>query len=72
MKCNFYNVELGGNGFAVLKQKKNSSRRSKAPICDKCATCSWETLTMLNPRFVAGEHGLFGSHESKYIQTICP
>ena len=31
---------------------------------------SWETLTMLNPQFVAGEHGLFGGHESKDIQTI--
>ena len=35
-----------------------------------CGTCSWETLTMLNPQFVAGEHGLFGGHESKDIQTI--
>ena len=25
---------------------------------------------MLNPQFVAGEHGLFGGHESKDIQTI--
>ena len=29
------------------------------PICTNWATCSWETLTMLNPQFVAGEHGLF-------------
>ena len=28
-------------------------------IFANCATCSWETLTMLNPQFVAGEHGLF-------------
>ena len=34
------------------------------------ATCSWEILTMLNPQFVAGEHGLFGGHESQDIQTI--
>ena len=25
---------------------------------------------MLNPHFVAGEHGLFGGHESEDIQTI--
>ena len=25
---------------------------------------------MLNPHFVAGEHGLFGGHESKDIPTI--
>ena len=25
---------------------------------------------MLNPHFVAGEHGLFGSHESEDIRTI--
>ena len=29
-------------------------------ICANFATCSWEPLTMLNPHFVAGEHGLFG------------
>ena len=40
-------------------------------ICGaNCATCRWETLTMLNPQLVAGEHGLFGGHESKEIQTI--
>ena len=25
---------------------------------------------MLNPQFVAGEHGLFGGHESEDIRTI--
>ena len=25
---------------------------------------------MLNPHFVAGEHGLFGAHESEDIRTI--
>ena len=25
---------------------------------------------MLNPHFLAGEHGLFGGHDSKDIQTI--
>ena len=39
-------------------------------ICANFATCRWETLTMLNPQLVAGEHGLFGGHESKEIQTI--
>ena len=39
-------------------------------IFANCATCSWETLTMLNPQFVAGEHGLFGGHESEDIRTI--
>ena len=33
-------------------------------IFANCATCSWETLSMLNPQFVAGEHGLFWGHES--------
>ena len=39
-------------------------------ICANLATFSWEPLTMLNPHFVAGEHGLFGAHESEYIRTI--
>ena len=39
-------------------------------ICANFATCSWEPLTMLNSHFVAGEHGLFGAHESEDIQTI--
>ena len=41
------------------------------PICAKCATCSWEILTLLNLQLVvAGEHGLFGGHESEDIWTI--
>ena len=39
-------------------------------ICANFATCRWEPLTMLNPHFVAGEHGLFGGHESEDIRTI--
>ena len=39
-------------------------------ICANFATCSWELLTMLNPHFVAGEHGLFGGHKSKDIHTF--
>ena len=39
-------------------------------IFANCATCSWETLTMINPQFVAGEHVLFGGHESEDIRTI--
>ena len=39
-------------------------------ICTYFATCSWEPLTMLKPHFVAGEHGLFGAHESKDIRSI--
>ena len=31
------------------------------------ATCRWEPLTMLNPHFVAGEHGLFGAHKPNII-----
>ena len=34
------------------------------------ATCNWEPLSMLNLHFVAGEHGLFGGHESEDIRTI--
>ena len=34
------------------------------------ATCSWEPLVMLNPQFVAGEHGLFGGHKSEDIRTF--
>ena len=30
-------------------------------ICANFATCSLEPLTILNPHFVAGEHGLFGA-----------
>ena len=40
------------------------------PICADCATCSSETLNMLNPQIEAGEHGLFGGHESEDIRTI--
>ena len=29
-----------------------------------------QPLTMLNPHCVAGEHGLFGAHESEDIRTI--
>ena len=39
-------------------------------ICANFATFNWEPLTMLNPHFVAGEHGLFGAHESEDIRTI--
>ena len=39
-------------------------------ICANFATCSWELLTMLNPHFVAGEHGLFGGHKSEDIRTF--
>merc|ERR1712016_325408 len=39
-------------------------------ICANFATCSWEPLTMLNPQFVAGEHGLFGGHKSEDIRTF--
>ena len=39
-------------------------------ICANFATCSWEPLIMLNPHFVAWEHGLFGGHESEDIWTI--
>ena len=39
-------------------------------ICANFATCSWEPLTMLNPHFVAGEHGLFEARESEDIWTI--
>ena len=36
-------------------------------ICANFANCSWEPLTMFNPHFVAGEHGLFGGHKSEDI-----
>ena len=39
-------------------------------ICANFATFSWELLSMLNLHFVAGEHGLFGGHESEDIRTI--
>ena len=39
-------------------------------ICAYFATCSWKPLTMLNPHFVAGEHGLFGGHKSEDIRTF--
>ena len=28
-------------------------------IFANCATCSWETLTMLNPQLVPGKHSFF-------------
>ena len=39
-------------------------------ICANFATCSWEPLAMLNPQFVAGEHGLFGGHKSEDIRSF--
>ena len=39
-------------------------------ICANFATCSCKPLTMLNPQFVAGEHGLFGGHKSEDIRTF--
>ena len=39
-------------------------------ICANFETCSLEPLTMLNPLFVAGEHGLFGGHKSEDIRTF--
>ena len=39
-------------------------------ICTNFATCSWEPPTMLNPHFLAGEHGLFGARESEDIRII--
>ena len=39
-------------------------------ICANFATCSWELLTMLNPHFVAGEHGLLWGHKSEDIWTF--
>ena len=39
-------------------------------ICANFATCYWEPLTMLNPQFVAGEHGLFGGHKSEDVRTF--
>ena len=39
-------------------------------ICANFAICSWELLIMLNPHFVAGEHGLFGGHKSEDIRTF--
>ena len=34
-------------------------------IFANCATCGWETLTMLNPQLVAGKHGFLGSMSPK-------
>ena len=53
-KCSIWRLELVAAGH----------------ICANFATCSWEPLTMLNPHFVAGEHCLFGAHESEDIPTI--
>ena len=39
-------------------------------IFANCTTCSWKTLTMLNPQLVVGKHGFFGDHLSKDIRTI--
>ena len=63
-RCSIWGLELGGNGrcWALLG--------TAGHICANFATCSWEPLTMINPHFVAGEHGLFGGHKSEDIRTF--
>ena len=57
--CSIWNLELVRTGWGTAGH-----------ICANFATCSREPLTMLNPHFVAGEHGLFGANESEDIRTI--
>ena len=56
--------------FVLLGAPLEGGVGAAGQICANFATFSWEPLTMLNPHFVAGEHGLFGAHESEYIRTI--
>ena len=67
-RCSIWGLELfrtGRHSWAQL----GTAGHSWAPlgtarhICANFATCSWEPLTMLNPYFAAGEHGLFGGYE---------
>ena len=51
-------------------EERDDELQNNVHICANLATCSWEPLSMLNLHFVAGEHGLFGGHESKDIRTI--
>ena len=59
-----WNLELVGAGH------RWAPLGTAGHICANFATCSWEPLTMLNPHFVAGEHGLFGGHKSEDIRTF--
>ena len=56
--------------FVLLGAPLEGGVGAAGQICANFATFSWEPLTMLNPHFVAGEHGLFGAHESEDIRTI--
>ena len=59
----------GGNG-QQWAPVDNSGHLLVPPICAYCATYSCQTLNMLNPQLVTGEHGLFRDHESEDIPTI--
>ena len=56
--------------FVLLGAPLEGGVGAAGQICANFATCGWEPLSMLNPYFVAGEHGLFGAHESEDIRTI--
>ena len=59
-----------GNSGHQWTTVDNSGHLLVPPICAYCATYSCQTLNMLNPQLVTGEHGLFGDHESEDIPTI--
>ena len=67
-------VGAAGHGWALLGAagRRWALLDTARHICANFATSDWETLTSLNPHFVAGEHGLFGAHESDDIRTIFP
>ena len=56
--------------FVLLGAPLEGGVGAAGQICANFATCSWEPLAMLNPQFVAGEHGLFGGHKSEDIRTF--
>ena len=62
---------LHSPNMLAMRGRPGETRGPKLPkIFANCATCGWETLTMLNPQLVAGKHGFFGDHESEDIRTI--
>ena len=65
--CTGCHREMGitGEGVTVGDWGPNTTN-----IFANCATCSWETLTMLSPQLVAGKHSFFWDHESEDIRTI--
>ena len=53
-------LQGGTSGLGETRGDRWALLGTAGHICANFATCSREPLTMLNPHFVAGEHGCLG------------